>query len=75
MYARWTSWPNRATNAKYTINRAGGSNVVQVNQEVNGGSWQSLGTFSFNVGAYSIVLSDNANEIVIADAIRLVPAG
>jgi len=72
VYARWTSGSDRATNAKYTIYHASGSTLVQVNQEINGGSWQYLGTYSFNVGAYSVRLSDNANEIVIADAIRLV---
>jgi len=75
VYARWTSSANRATNAKYTVNHASGSTTVTKNQEANGGSWQSLGTFNFNVAAYSVRLSDNADEYVIADAIRLVPAG
>jgi len=74
VYARWTSSTNRATNAKYTVNYQGGSTVVTKNQETNGGSWQLLGTFPFNAAAYSVRLTDNANEYVIADAIRLVPA-
>ncbi len=73
VYAWWTSAPNRASNAKYTVNYAGGSIIKQVNQQVNGGSWQSLGTYTFNVGSYSVVLSDLANAEVNADAIRLVP--
>ena len=68
----WTSYSNRATNAPYTINHAGGSTVVRVNQEVNNGQWVSLGVFNFNAGTASIVLSTDANEIVIADAIKLV---
>ena len=72
VYARWTGGSNRATNAPYTVNHAGGSTTVIKNQEVNGGSWQLLGTFPFNAAAYSVRLTDNANEIVIADAIRLV---
>ena len=73
VYARWTNGTNRASNAPYTIHHAGGSTLVVRNQEVNGGSWQSLGTFSFNVAAYSVRLSNNANEYVIADAIRVTP--
>ena len=73
VFAMWTSYSNRATNAPYTINHAGGSTVVRVNQEINNGQWVSLGVFNFNAGAASIVLSDDANEIVIADAIKLIP--
>jgi RHS repeat-associated protein len=74
-YARWTQHPNRATNAKYTVNHAGGASVVTVNQESGGGSWQLLGTYSFNAGATTISLSDDANDYVIADAVMLVPPG
>jgi hypothetical protein len=72
VYARWTALSNRASNAKYTVNSAGGATMVTVNQQANGGSWQSLGTFTFNAGSYSIRLTDNANGYVIADAVRLV---
>jgi hypothetical protein len=74
VYAWWTSSSNRATNAPYAVGYSGGSVLVTVNQQVNGGSWQSLGTFSFNAGTYTVRLTDNANGNVIADAIRLVPA-
>jgi len=73
VYAIWTSGTNRATNAKYTVNYQDSSTVVTVNQQVNGGSWQSLGTFAFNAAAYSVRLTDNANGYVIADAIRIAP--
>ena len=75
VYARWTSHPNRATNAKYTVNHAGGATVATVNQEQNSGSWVLLGTFSFNAGANTVSLSDDANEYVIADAVKLQPPG
>jgi RHS repeat-associated protein len=74
-YARWTQHPNRATNAKYTVNHAGGADVVTVNQEVGGGSWQLLGTYSFNAGATTVSLSDDADGYVIADAVMLAPPG
>jgi RHS repeat-associated protein len=66
---------NRATNAKYTVNHASGSQVVTVNQEQGGGQWALLGSFSFNAGAATISLSDDANDYVIADAVMLLPAG
>ena len=72
VYAWWTINPNRATNAPYTVYYAGGSATVTKNQQINGGSWQLLGTFTYNVGTYSVRLTDNANGFVIADAIRLV---
>ncbi|MGE0874428.1 MAG: hypothetical protein AB7O31_07140 [Burkholderiales bacterium] len=73
VYARWTQHPNRATNAKYSVSHAGGSDVVTVNQEAGGGSWNLLGTYTFNAGASTVSLSDEANGYVIADAVMLVP--
>ena len=75
VYARWTQHPNRATNAKYTVNHAAGASLVSVNQEQGGGAWQLLGTYGFNAGAASVSLSDEANDYVIADAVMLVPVG
>jgi hypothetical protein len=71
VYAWWNAWSNRATDAPYTINYDGGSETIDVNQEVNGGQWNLLGTYPFVAGTSgSVVLNDNANEIVIADAIK-----
>ncbi|MFY9314815.1 MAG: hypothetical protein WAO95_04560 [Burkholderiales bacterium] len=75
VYARWTAHPNRATNAKYTVNHASGSSVATVNQEQQSGTWVLLGTYSFNAGGTTITLSDEANDYVIADAVMLVPPG
>jgi hypothetical protein len=72
-FAMWSSYPNRATNAPYTINHADGPTTVRVNQETQGSQWVSLGIFNFNTGSASIILSDDANEFVIADAIKLTP--
>jgi RHS repeat-associated protein len=74
-YARWTQHPNRATNAKYTVNHASGSQVVTMNMEAGGGQWNLLGSFDFASGPASISLSDDANDYVIADAVMLVPPG
>ncbi len=80
----WTTHSNRATNAPYTVNHAGGSNAFTVNQEqladqVTAGGlgewsgWYALGTFTFNAGTSgTVVLTNAADEYVIADAVRLV---
>ena len=42
-----------------------------MNQKQNGGQWYPLGTFTLAPSqGHKITLSDNANGIVIADAIR-----
>lgn len=71
VYAWWTTHLNRATNAPYTIYYNGGNQTVTVNQEVNGARWNLLGTFNFSTGTAGYVkLSNNANEYVIADAVK-----
>ena len=37
---------------------ANGQRTVSVNQQANGGSWNMLGTYSFNAGAATVSLSD-----------------
>lgn len=64
---------NRVTSARHVISRVGGSNTVYVNQQANGGSWNTLGTFSFNAGTSGYVrIYDNGSgsQVVIADAIK-----
>ncbi|MGI8908484.1 MAG: family 10 glycosylhydrolase [Candidatus Sumerlaeaceae bacterium] len=63
---------NRATNARHTITRSGGSDLVTVNQTLNGGKWNLLGQYSFNGSTgYSATIDDNfSGTVVIADAIR-----
>jgi hypothetical protein len=72
VYVRWVDHPNRATDAPYTINYSGGSVTFDVDCTTNGCVWNLLGTYPFAVGASgSIVLSDDANGILTADAIML----
>jgi hypothetical protein len=70
---------NRATNATYVVHHAEGSTPVTVNQQVRGvaaprgGEWMSLGTFPFRAGIDGRVeLTDAADGVVIADAVRFV---
>jgi N-acetylmuramoyl-L-alanine amidase len=73
IFARWSAGPNRATNATYRVNSNAGAADVSVNQKNNGGSWQSFGSFDFQPGkGQNIVLTDKADGVVAADAIRFV---
>jgi hypothetical protein len=72
VYAMWTNNSVRATNSPYTTNYAQGSVTVQVNQQMNGEIWNSLGSYEFKQGEATVVLSDDADGYVIADAIKFV---
>jgi len=69
IFARWAAKSNRATNAKYTVT---GYAPVEVNQQLDGGKWVSIGQYNLPVGSTSnIELNDNANGIVVADAVKV----
>lgn len=62
VYAWWTAYSNRATNAPYTINHHGGSDTVRVNQRVNDGQFVYLGTYNFDAQTgHTSVIVDNIN--------------
>ena len=66
---------NRAADAAYTVNHAGGSTTVHVNQRLVGGRWFRLGDFQLAQGGGSVVLAAtgaDATKLVVADAIRAI---
>jgi hypothetical protein len=75
VYVRFCSGSNRASNARYIVNHAGGSpqTVIQ-SQRTGGGTWVKIGTWTFNHGTGGSVVLDNTSTdgFVIADAIRFV---
>lgn len=73
VYAWWTAASNRYTAVPYQI-RDGATllGTVAVNQRLNGGQWNLLGTYVFNNAGGSITVVQ-AGGITIADAVRLVP--
>jgi hypothetical protein len=81
--ASWTIHANRATDAPFTV--LDGSTplgTVRVNQELApndfsdaGTTWENLGVFTISGNTLVVRLSDNANEYVIADAIRIERVG
>jgi RHS repeat-associated protein len=80
----WVAYANRATNAAYQIyDGATLLATVTVNQQnspsggvtMYGVAFQSLGHYTIDSGTLKVVLSDNANGYVIADAMLVEPAG
>jgi len=73
--AWWTSGSNRSAAAPFIAEDAGGSKLgtVYVNQQLDGGRWNSLGTFDFSQGWNRIRLSrwTSSAGVVIADAVRI----
>jgi hypothetical protein len=78
--ATWTPHPNRATNSPFTI--LDGVNVVStvaINQEQAPNDfheassfWEDLGgPYLITSNSLQVRLSDAANQIVVADAIRI----
>ncbi|MEM7531695.1 MAG: Ig-like domain-containing protein, partial [Chloroflexota bacterium] len=75
VYAQWTSDTNRATNTPIVIRDANGPNApITVNQEINGGQWNLLGSYPFAAGTdnYVEIQTDGADGVVIVDAVRFV---
>jgi hypothetical protein len=77
----WVPFSNRATDAPFTVKDGSASlATVPVNQELapddftaGGVAWESLGEFTVSSGVLSVQLSDNANEYVMADGVRIDP--
>ena len=75
VYAWWTQWPSRYTAVPYQI-RDGGTllDTVNVDQQVNGGQWNLLGTYTFTGGPSITVLATPGAWSTSADAVKFVPA-
>jgi hypothetical protein len=76
VFANWVSGPDRATNAMYFVASGDGTQTVSENQQANGGSWQSLGSYSFQHGqGQGVTLTDSASGMVVAGAVRFLSPG
>ncbi len=73
--AWWTAGTNRSTTAPFIAYNASGTEVgrVSVNQQLNGGRWNTIGTWSFSAGWNKVQLSrwTTAGSVVVADAIQV----
>jgi len=60
-----------ATNVPFEIHHGEGSTAGLINQQIQAGQWNSLGTYYFNRGSQGYVkISNDADGYVIADAFR-----
>jgi N-acetyl-anhydromuramyl-L-alanine amidase AmpD len=73
--AWWTAASDRSTSAPFIAYDSSGAQLgtKYVNQQSNGGKWNTLGTYSFKAGWNRIMLSrwTTAGYVVIADAVRI----
>jgi len=73
--AWWTDLDNRSTTAPYIAYNASGVEVgrASVNQQVNGGKWNAIGTWNFTAGWNKVILSrwTTSGSYVVADAVRI----
>lgn len=68
----------RPSDAAFTVNHAGGSDMVIVNEQINGSTWVVLGDYTFNAGTSGTVTLTNQAEpgkTIVADAVRFLRAG
>ncbi len=75
--AQWAAFDNRASNATYSVRNNGIEIGTQVfDQRVNGGQFNAFDTgYTVSAGTLEVVLTNNADGIVIADAMQLVFLG
>jgi len=69
----WTTYPSRLEKVPVDIAHASGTTTVFVNQKLNGGRWNDVGTFSFVSGA-TITIRSLGVGTTCADAVKLSPA-
>lgn len=75
VYVSYQTLPNSVSDAKYLVFHSGGVTEFKVNQQMGGGTWVYLGTFTFDKGRNDyamVVLSNESKEkgVVCADAVR-----
>ena len=75
VYVSYQTLPNSVSDAKYLVFHNGGVTEFKVNQQIGGGTWVYLGTFTFDKGRndYGMVVLSNESKqkgVVCADAVR-----
>ncbi|MCG2711508.1 MAG: PKD domain-containing protein [Candidatus Omnitrophica bacterium] len=75
VYMWWTQYSSRSTSAPITITYSGGSQTINVNQQINGGKWNLVGVYSFDISTGATVRINAVNPSptsYCADAVRLI---
>ena len=73
----WTTWPSRSTAVPVDITHSGGTARVTINQQVNGGKWNSLGSYSLVAGvSYTVTITSQPGpSSTCADAVKFAYLG
>jgi len=68
----WTEWPSRSTSVPVDIEHSGGTTTVYINQQQNGGQWNSLDDYLFESGSsYNVtIIAQPGPSSTCADAVR-----
>lgn len=76
VHAWWCGGEWRPTDVPFVIKHLGGSTIVKLNQQIDGGQWNYLGTYEF-FGPGSVAVNDAASsgQDIVADAIWVRYAG
>ena len=70
----WTEWSSRLTDVPVEIyDGAILIDFIKVNQQLNGGKWNLLGTYGFSGKARVVIVSEGGGS-TSADAVRIVPS-
>jgi hypothetical protein len=66
----WTAYSSRASAINAVVNHAAGQQSLTINQQLNGGQWNSLGTYNFNgAGSVTIRAANGSTISTCADAV------
>ena len=69
----WTQNGNRSTSVPITVSgHTGGPTTKNFNEQINGGKWNTHGTYTFPSGAQGTVQVTDQNGQAAADAVRFV---
>jgi hypothetical protein len=75
VYMQWSAYSSRSTSAPVTVAYNGGTKTVTVNQQQNGGTWNLIGTFSFDAtkgGSVTLSAPNPSPTSYSADAVKFV---
>ncbi|HUV42283.1 MAG TPA: hypothetical protein VMW23_10895, partial [Sedimentisphaerales bacterium] len=74
VYMWWTQWPSRSANVPVDIENVSSTARVYINQQTNGGQWNSLGQYAFSSGSsYDVTITAQPDPTsTCADAVRFV---
>ncbi len=71
VYAYYPAGSNRSATTPYIVHHSGASTTVNVNQQINGGTWVSLGSYGFTAGDdVQVSCWTGTGFIVVADAVK-----